>query len=83
MTITYMIDGVEYQLTYQQSGEWSGGHEGYAEALNIDFVGTVGRFEYYPTPWHKVNHVATVLRGTLDTPEPKFETGDPGEGKVW
>jgi hypothetical protein len=81
MNIDYIFEGKPYRLTYENL-RWSGGHPGYAEDLNDLFIETVGRYEYYPTPWHRVNHVATVLGGKLDTPKPTFATGEK-EGVVY
>jgi len=81
MKIAYSFEGKPYVLTFV-GDEWSGGHPGYANALNLAFVATVGRYEYYPTPWHQAAHVAQVLSGTVDELEPDFEKGE-AEGKVF
>lgn len=83
MKITYQFEGETWELEYDPTADvWSGGHPGAAVSLNEAFFDFVGSHEYYPTAWHRAFHVATVLHGTLDTPEPKFDKGEE-EGKVY
>lgn len=77
MKITYEHEGEEFELTCDASArEWKGGHPGIATSLTHAFVATLGQAEYYPTAWHRAKHVADFLQGTLDTPQPAFETGE-------
>jgi len=83
MKVTYRDEaGGERRLTLGLGGVWSGDDPALADTLNTDvlFVEWIGRFDYYPTPWHKAKAVADKLGGEVDEPEPEFEQGDiPGK----
>ncbi len=77
MHIIYRHCGQQFTLTFEL-GKWSGGHPGLASELNksISRVLGVEAMGYYPTMWHKAKAVADFLKGTIDQPEPKFDTGE-------
>ena len=84
MKITYTFEGKQYTLELRDGGQWHGGHEGMAAVANhfFDEFVTAGRSAYFPTPWHRAKALADKLGGTVDLPEPVFETGD-HPGKVF
>lgn len=76
MKITYQSDGKEKTVSYIE-GHWEGDDFALVGLLNVNVSAVIGRFEYFPTVWHRVKAVADFLKGTLDTPEPTVEN-NPG-----
>lgn len=84
MTITYFDSDAKKhrRLRLSKYGRWTGDDRALVELLNLSAHSILVRHHYFPTPWHEAKAVADALGGTLDEPEPDFETGE-HDGRVY
>jgi hypothetical protein len=83
ITVTYKDKQGEEKILVLGEDGWSGDDDKIVEALNGWFDDWIGISAYYPTAWHVAKAVANKLGGSVDMPEPPYETGEPGGTKVF